>query len=279
MEKGKQEATNRVTKLKKQARTIRKDIINMIYHSQSGHPGGALSCTDILTVLYFDILHVDPEKPKDPDRDRFILSKGHACPAWYACLAEKGFFDTSHLNTLRQFGSILQGHPDMNKTPGVDINTGSLGHGASEAIGMALEGKMTKKNFHVYAVLGDGELNEGIIWEAAMSAGKFSLDNLTFIIDYNHLQLDGTTEQIMPLEPLAQKFESFGWETMEIDGHDIQQIITSIEKRNEISGKPVCIIAQTVKGKGVSFMENQRGWHGKAPNDEEFIQAMKELGE
>ncbi len=274
-----QNLNERVERLTVQAREIRKDIIRMIYKSQSGHPGGALSCTDILTVLYFDTMKIDPLNPKDPDRDRFILSKGHACPAWYSCLAEKGFFPMHHLDTLRQFGSILQGHPDMKKTPGVDINTGSLGLGASEAIGMALEGKMTKKDFQVYAVLGDGELNEGVIWEAAMSAGKFGLDNLTYFIDYNHLQLDGTTEQVMPLEPLAQKFESFGWETINIDGHSIVEILTAIEKRKTIKGKPVCIIAQTVKGKGVSFMENQRGWHGKAPNEEQYTQAMQELRE
>ncbi len=272
-----QHLQEKVEHLTAQAREIRKDIISMIYASQSGHPGGALSCTDILTVLYFDVMKLDPKNPKDPSRDRFVLSKGHACPAWYSCLAEKGFFEKSHLNTLRQFGSILQGHPDMKKTPGVDINTGSLGLGASEAIGMALEGKFTKKDFHVYTVLGDGELNEGVVWEAAMSAGKFALDNLTYFVDYNHLQIDGTTEQVMPLEPLAQKFQSFGWETIDIDGHNIEEILSAIEKRKSIKGKPVCIIAQTVKGKGVSFMENERGWHGKAPNEEQYRQAMKEL--
>ena len=274
-----QKMDERVARLTHLARVNRRNIVKMIYQSQSGHPGGALSCTDIMTALYFDLMHINPENPKDPDRDRFVLSKGHACPAWYSCLCEKGFFPKHHLKTLRQFGSILQGHPDMKKTPGVDINTGSLGLGASEAIGMALEGKMTHRDFHVFAVLGDGELNEGIVWEAVMSANKYKLDNLTYFVDYNHLQIDGTTEEVMPLEPLAMKFESFGWQVLNIDGHSIEEILSAVGKRMAMKGSPVCIIAQTVKGKGVSFMENERGWHGKAPDEKQYLQAMKDLGE
>ncbi|MCF7942793.1 MAG: transketolase [Spirochaetia bacterium] len=268
----------RVSQLEDTARMVRINIIDMIHTAQSGHPGGALSAADFMTALYFDILDIRPEEPRWVDRDRLILSKGHACPVWYACLAMKGFFPMKELKTLRKFESILQGHPDMNKTPGVDMTTGSLGQGLSAAVGMALEGKMTGRDFSVFAVVGDGELNEGQIWEAAASAAMYELDNLVLIVDANRLQMDGHTCDVMNMEPIDAKFEAFNWEVHSLDGHDMRQVLTALEQaKRQKDGKPVCIIARTVKGKGVSFMEDVRVWHGKAPNDREYERAMKEL--
>jgi len=261
--------------LREVAQEVRLNIIDMIYTAQSGHPGGALSAADIVTALYFDIMKFDPKNPKWSDRDRFILSKGHACPVWYACLAMTGFFPMEELKTLRKINSILQGHPDKLKTPGVDMTTGSLGQGLSLGVGMALEGKLVKKDYHIFVVLGDGELNEGMIWEAAASAYKYHLDNLVAIVDLNHLQMDGFTEEVMPMEPIDKKFESFNWEVMTIDGHNMEEILLALEKAKTIKGKPICIIANTVKGKCVDFMENIREWHGMAPNEKQYKKAIE----
>lgn len=265
----------RIKYLKKKAQEVRINIIDMIYTAQSGHPGGSLSAADIVTALYFDIMKFDPKNPNWPDRDRFILSKGHACPVWYACLAMKGFFPLKELKTLRQIDSILQGHPDKLKTPGVDMTTGSLGQGLSLGVGMSLEGKLVKKDYHVYVIIGDGEINEGMIWEAAASAHKYHLNNLIAILDRNHLQLDGCTEDVMPMEPIDKKFKSFNWEVMNIDGHDMKEILLALEKAKTIKGKPTCIIAHTIKGKCVNFMENIREWHGKPPDEEQYRQAVE----
>lgn len=268
----------RIAYLKETAREVRMRIVDMIFKAQSGHPGGALSATDIVTALYFDILKIDPKNPGWKERDRFVLSKGHACPVWYASLAMKGYFPLEELDTLRRFESILQGHPDKNKTPGVDMTTGSLGQGLSMGVGMALESRMSKIPFNVYVMIGDGELQEGQNWEAAASAAKFGLDNLVAIIDANRLQMDGFTSEVMPMDPIDKKFQAFNWDTMEIDGHDMSQIVEALEKaRDNSSGRPLCIIARTVKGKGVSFMEDVREWHGKAPNEAELQQALSEL--
>jgi transketolase len=269
----------RVAFLTEQAKEVRLRIIDMIHAAQSGHPGGSLSATDIVTALYFDILKVDPKKPKNPDRDRFVLSKGHACPVWYANLALRGFFPLAELKTLRQFESILQGHPVSTKTPGVDATTGSLGIGFAQAVGMALEGKMLKKNYKVYAVLGDGELQEGVVWEAAGSANKFKLDNLVAVIDNNGLQNDGFSKDIMPMEPIDKKFEAFGWTVKRINGHVMEEVLAALDEAKAHKGTPFCIVAATVKGRGVSFMENVRGWHGKPPSDKEYEQAAGEIRE
>lgn len=263
--------------LKLKATKIRRNIVNMIYLASSGHPRGALSITDILTVLYFTEMNVDPLNPKDENRDRFVLSKGHASAALYATLAERGFIQNEDLLGFRKLDSNLQGHPDMNKVPGVDMTTGSLGQGLSTANGMALAGKLDNKNYRVYCVLGDGEIEEGQVWEAAMSASHYKLDNLCVIVDNNNLQIDGTVDKVMSPYPIAEKFESFGFNVIEIDGHDYKQIIEAFENAKKITGKPTAIIAKTIKGKGVSFMENQASWHGKAPTEEEFTQAMKDL--
>lgn len=256
---------------------VRYHIIDMIYAAQSGHPGSSLSAADIMTALYFDLARVDPANPHWHDRDRIILSKGHGCPVWYTCLAMRGFFPMEELKTLRQFESILQGHPDMKKTPGVDMTTGSLGHGLSLGVGMALEGKLDKRTHTVYVLLGDGEINEGQIWEASASAAKYSLDNLIAIIDKNNLQMDGFTQEIMPMESLDKKFAAFNWQVLRMNGHDMKEILITMETAKEIEGSPVCIIAETIKGKGVSYMENVRMWHGKVPNKEEYEQAIKDI--
>jgi transketolase len=266
-----------ITLLEAQARQIRKDILTMIHAAHSGHPGGSLSAADVVTALYFHFMHVDPARPRWEDRDRFVLSKGHACPVWYACLARKGFFPVEWLLTLRQIDSLLQGHPDMLKTPGVDMTTGSLGQGLSAAVGMALGLKLDHKPARVYAVLGDGELDEGQVWEAALSAAKYRLDNLLAFVDYNNLQLDGRCDQIMPVEPLAAKWDAFNWQVLEMDGHNMPQIVETIETALQVRGRPTVIIAHTVKGKGVSFMENDCDWHGRAPDDEQYAQAIREL--
>lgn len=259
------------------ARKVREDIIDEVYHAKSGHPGGSLSITDILTVLYFKEMNVNPENPEWEDRDRFVLSKGHCSPALYSCLANRGFFPVEDLKTFRNINSYLQGHPDKNKVPGVDMTTGSLGQGLSAANGMAIAGKMDEKDYRVYCVLGDGEIEEGQIWEAAMAANKYKLDNLCVIVDNNNLQIDGTIEEVMSSYPIDEKFKSFGFQVINIDGHDIEEIIKAFEVARNVKGKPTCIIAKTIKGKGVAFMENQAGWHGKAPNEEQYKQAIEEL--
>jgi len=268
-----------VLELKRMANQIRQDIITMLVPAKSGHPGGSLSAADILAALYFHEMNVNPEDPHWADRDRFVLAKGHAAPVLYAALAEKGFFPKEEILGLRQTGRILQGHPDMKKVPGVDMSTGSLGQGLSAANGMALAGKLDKKDFRVYVVLGDGEMAEGQVWEAAMAAAHYKLDNVIAVLDYNGLQIDGTTHKIMSSDPLNDKWKAFGWHVIEVDGHDIEDLLAAFAEAKSIKGKPTILIARTVKGKGVSFMENQVGWHGNAPNAEQAEQALKELGE
>ena len=255
---------------------VRMGIIEGVHSAKSGHPGGSLSCADILTYLYFAKMNIDPKNPKMENRDRFVLSKGHAAPALYSVLANRGYFDTKLLKTLRKIGSILQGHPDMKHIPGVDMSTGSLGQGISAAVGMALSAKHFGNDFKVYTVLGDGEIEEGQVWEAAMFAANKGLSNLTAFVDYNNLQIDGTIEEVNSAAPIDKKFEAFNWHTIVIDGHDFDQIEAALTEAEAVD-KPVAIIAKTVKGKGVSFMENQVGWHGSAPNDEQYEQAMAEL--
>ncbi|MEE1245238.1 MAG: transketolase [Acutalibacteraceae bacterium] len=262
--------------LKITACKVRMGIIEGVHSAKAGHPGGSLSCADILTYLYFAHMNVDPKNPKMPNRDRLVLSKGHAAPALYSVLAQKGYFEVETLKTLRQIGSILQGHPDMKHIPGVDMSTGSLGQGISCAVGMALSSKHFGDNYNVYTVLGDGEIEEGQVWEAAMFAANKKLSNLTAFVDYNNLQIDGTIEEVNSAYPIDEKFKAFNWHTITIDGHDFEQIESALKEAATVD-KPVAIIANTVKGKGVSFMENQCGWHGVAPNDEQYEQAMSEL--
>ena len=257
---------------------IRKDIVSMICKSKSGHPGGSLSAVEILTALYFDQMNIDPTNPKMEDRDRFVLSKGHAAPALYATLAQRGYFAKDELNNLRQLGSMLQGHPDMKKVPGVEMSTGSLGQGFSVACGMAMAAKLDNAPWNVYALLGDGEVQEGIIWEAAMSAAHYKLDNMIAFLDYNGLQIDGEVESVMSINPIEDKFRTFGWNVITIDGHDFDQIFAALDMAKDTVDKPTMIIAKTVKGKGVSFMENQASWHGSAPSEEQLEQALSELG-
>lgn len=266
-----------IEELKTMAKKVRRGIIEEVYKAQSGHPGGSLSVADILTVLYFDELNVDEKNPKWEDRDRLVLSKGHCSPALYSCLANRGFFDVEKLTTFRNIESKLQGHPDMTKVPGVDMTTGSLGQGLSAANGMAIAGKMNNKNYRVYCILGDGEIEEGQIWEAAMASSKYKLDNLCVIVDNNNLQIDGTIDKVMSPYPIDEKFKSFGFQIINIDGNDIEEIKKAFEVAKNVKEKPVCIIAKTTKGKGVSFMENKAEWHGKAPNEEQYKQAMEEL--
>ena len=263
--------------LEKTAKGIRRDIVKMIGKAASGHPGGSLSAVEILSLLYFEKMNVDPKDPKKADRDRFVLSKGHAAPVLYATLAAKGFFDASELDNLRQVGAILQGHPDMKKIPGVDMSTGSLGQGISAAVGMALGAKIDAADWKTYVLLGDGELQEGLVWEAAMSAAHYKLDNLCVIIDNNGLQIDGNIADVMSPYPIPEKLKAFGFEVAEIDGHDFEQMEAAFAKAKETKGVPFAIVMKTTKGKGVSYMENQAGWHGKAPNDEEYEKAMTEL--
>lgn len=264
--------------LKERANQLRKTALTMIYEAQSGHPGGSFSAADIIAALYFDELRLNPQNPNWPDRDRFVLSKGHVCPVLYAALGMRGYFPESVLHTLRQEGSMLQGHPSMLKCPGIDISTGSLGQGASCAAGMALAGKRDGKDYRVFTMVGDGELNEGIVWEAMMTANKYRLDNYIMILDNNGLQLDGPAETVMPPLDLSLKAAAFGFETYDIDGHDMAQILDAFEKiRASQNGRPKFINARTVKGKGVDFMENQVGWHGTAPNAEQYANAMAQL--
>ncbi len=264
-------------KLKKIANEIRKDIVREVHSAKSGHPGGSLSAADIFTYLYFEELNIDPADPKKADRDRFVLSKGHVAPGLYATLAHRGYFPVEDLITLRHVGSYLQGHPDMKHIPGVDMSSGSLGQGISSAVGMALSAKLTGEDYRVYTLLGDGEIQEGQVWEAAMFAGHRKLDNLVIIVDNNGLQIDGNIADVCSPYPIAEKFRAFNFETIEINAHDFDEIAAAFKKAKEIKGKPTAIIAKSVKGKGVSFMENQAGWHGKAPNDEQFAVAMADL--
>jgi transketolase len=266
-----------VEELKKISKEIRRGIIEAVYNGKSGHPGGSLSCADILTVLYFNQMNIDPEKPTDPARDRFVLSKGHAAPALYSTLANRGFFSKEELTTLRQLGSKLQGHPDMNKVPGVDATTGSLGQGLSIANGMAIASKINSNGLRVYCLLGDGEIEEGQIWEAAMTASQYKLDNLCVIVDNNNLQIDGAIEDVKNSYPIDKKFESFGFYVIQVDGNNIEELINAFQTAKMVKKMPTVIIAKTIKGKGVSFMENQVGWHGKAPNDEQYNMALNEL--
>ncbi len=265
--------------LRSRAHAFRKTILKIITRAGSGHPGGSLSVIDLLTALYFHQLRHDPKNPAWPDRDRVVLSKGHACPAWYVVLAECGYFDPSHLWTMRQMGSILQGHPDMARTPGVDISTGSLGLGFSAAVGMALAGKRDGRPYRVYAVLGDGECQEGSVWEGAMFAAHYGLDNLIAIVDRNGIQQTGRTEERIRLDPLADKWRAFNWDVQEIDGHEMGAIVSALERATAAAGRPHAIIARTVKGKGVSFAEGAAGYHGKALTEDELARALAELDE
>lgn len=268
----------KISFLEGKAKEMRKTILTMIHEAHSGHPGGSLSATDIVTALYFDEMHVDPKDPKDPDRDRFILSKGHACPVQYSALAHLGYFPYETIYTLRQEGSILQGHPDMKRCPGIDISTGSLGQGLSCGVGMAIAGKRDHRNYRVFVVVGDGESDEGQIWEALETAAKYELDNLVVILDRNRIQNDDFCAEVMPNGDLVKKFEAFGCETQHINGHSMAEIVDALDniRRSEFKG-PHAIVAETVKGKGVSFMEDQPKWHGTAPNDEELRDALSEV--
>lgn len=263
--------------LEKMANEICKDIVTAVHSAKSGHPGGSLSSADIFTYLYFEEMNVDPANPKWEDRDRFVLSKGHVAPGLYSTLAEKGYFPKEDLKTLRHTGSYLQGHPDMKHIPGIDMSSGSLGQGVSVAVGMAAAGKYDKKDYRVYTLTGDGEIQEGQIWEAAMWAGHRKLDNLVVIVDNNNLQIDGSVEDVCSPYPIDKKFEAFNFHVINIDGNDFDQIRAAFKEARETKGMPTAIIAKTVKGKGVSFMENAAGWHGKAPNDEEYEIAMADL--
>lgn len=265
--------------LERHAREVRKGVIIGTHAAKSGHPGGSLSSADIMTHLYFEEMNIDPKDPRRVDRDRLVLSKGHCAPGLYSVLAERGFFPKSDLESLRHIGSHLQGHPNMNDTPGVDMSTGSLGQGVSAAVGMALSSKSFGPEYRVYALLGDGEIEEGQVWEAAMFAGNHALDNLCVIVDNNGLQIDGTIEEVNSAQPIAGKFRAFGFHVVEVaDGSDFDQLRAAFAEARATKGAPTCIVAKTVKGRGVSFMEGQVGWHGKAPNDEEFAIAMAELG-
>jgi len=269
----------KIAKLSMIATKIRKHAIEAVYHAASGHPGGSLSIADVLAVLYFDVMNIDVQNPNWEDRDRFVLSKGHCSPALYGALAERGFFPVEEIKKFRQIDSFLQGHPDMKGVPGVDMSTGSLGQGICAANGMALAAKLDKKDYRVYAILGDGELEEGQVWEAAMFAAHYKLDNLTAFVDFNGLQIDGNIAEVMSPLPIDEKFQAFGWNVLTIDAHDFNQIEEAIHQAKNTKGKPTVIILKSIKGKGVSFMENQAEWHGSAPNKEQYEQAMKELNE
>lgn len=268
-----------VEALKKIAKEVRKGIIEEVYNAKSGHPGGALSCADILTVLYFNQMNIDEKRPNDPNRDRLVLSKGHAAPALYSVLAQKGYFDKELLQTFRKIGSNLQGHPDMNKVAGVDMTTGSLGQGISTAVGMAIASKMDSAGCRIYCVVGDGEIEEGQVWEALMAASKNKLDNLCVILDNNNLQIDGEVEKVGGINNITEKFLSFGFNVVNIDGHNIDSLIDAFTTAKQTKEKPTAIISKTIKGKGVSFMENKAEWHGKAPNKEEYETAILNIEE
>ena len=268
----------RAAELEAIARELRFRIVDMVHTAQSGHCGGSLSAADIVTALYFELMILDPSRPDLPERDRFVLSKGHACPVQYSALALRGYFPVEELGTLRRLHSRLQGHPVQGKLPGIEVTTGSLGVGFCEAVGIALEARLAKAAWRVWTLLGDGELNEGAIWEGAAAAVKFGLDNLVAIVDRNGLQNDGRCEDIMPMGAITDKFRSFGWEVFEMDGHDMRNILAVLRSAALVRGRPACVVARTVKGKGVSFMENVRDWHGKAPSDEQYAKAAAELG-
>lgn len=253
--------------------------LQCVYEAASGHPGGSMSAMDLLTVLYFDVMHIDPEKPQDPNRDRFVLSKGHCTPALYSILALRGYFPVEELHKFRRIDAHYSGHPDMVHVKGVDMSTGSLGQGISAAVGMAIAGKLDQKDYRVYTILGDGEIEEGQTWEAAMAAAKYKLDNLCAVVDVNGLQIDGKTSDVMPSEPLDKKYEAFGWHVIHCDGHDYEDIEAAFEAAKTVKGKPTMILANTVKGKGISYMENNAGWHGKAPNQEQYETGKTELTE
>ena len=263
--------------LAKTAAKVRINAVTAVYSAKSGHPGGSLSCADILTYLYFKEMNIDPKNPNKPDRDRFVLSKGHCSPALYGVLAERGYFDASEIKSFRKLGSFLQGHPDMKETPGVDMTTGSLGQGVSAACGMALNAKLFNKDYRTYAILGDGELEEGQCWEAAMFAAHYKLDNLCVAIDFNGLQIDGNITDVMNVTPIDEKFKAFGFNVITIDAHNFDEIDAAYAAAKTVKGKPTAIIAKSIKGKGVSFMENEAGWHGMAPSAEQYEQAMTEL--
>ena len=270
--------TNNYAELAEKARRIRINALKAIHAAKSGHPGGSLSSADILATLYFGELNIDPKNPKMTDRDKFVLSKGHAVPALYAALGERGFYEVSEMMTLRQVGSKFQGHPNMSKVPGIEMSTGSLGQGFSAAVGMAIAGKIDKNPGRVYALTGDGELQEGIVWEAAMQAAHRKLDNLVAIVDLNGLQIDGKVSDVKCVCPVDEKFRSFGWNVINVDGHNFEELTTAFDEAKKCGGVPTAIIAHTHKGKGVSFMEDNAGWHGKAPSDEELAAAIEELG-
>ena len=270
--------TNNYAELAEKARRIRINALKAIHAAKSGHPGGSLSSADILATLYFGELNIDPKNPKMADRDKFVLSKGHAVPALYAALGERGFYEVSEMMMLRQVGSKFQGHPNMNKVPGIEMSTGSLGQGFSAAVGMAIAGKIDKNPGRVYALTGDGELQEGIVWEAAMQAAHRKLDNLVAIVDLNGLQIDGKVSDVKCVCPVDEKFRSFGWNVINVDGHNFEELTTAFDEAKKCGGVPTAIIAHTHKGKGVSFMEDNAGWHGKAPSDEELAAAIEELG-
>ena len=260
------------------ARRVRIDIIKSTYHAGSGHPGGSLSAADIITALYFGEMNIDPEHPDMKGRDRFVLSKGHAVPAQYSALAERGYFPVSDIMTLRKLGSAFQGHGNMHLVPGIEMSTGSLGQGFSASVGMALANKLDNNGARVYTLLGDGEIQEGLVWEAAMAAAHYKLSDLTAIVDWNGLQIDGRNEDVMTVAPIKEKFESFGWHALSIDGHDFKQIFDALDAARAETERPTVIVAKTIKGKGVSFMEDQVGWHGKAPKEDEAKQAVEDLG-
>jgi len=266
-----------IVKLEGHAKTIRRDIINMLTEAGSGHPGGSLSCADIVAALYFHVMRHDPSKPDWPDRDRFLMSKGHCAPTWYSALARSGYFPVEWLSTLRKIDSSLQGHPDMIKTPGVEMSSGSLGQGLSIANGMALAGKIDGRDYRVYIVLGDGEIQEGQVWEAAMTAAHHKLDNVCAVVDNNGLQIDGPVDEIKSLGSIPAKWESFGWHIIEVDGHNMKQILDAYEEAHGVEGRPVMIVARTVKGKGVSFMEDKVDFHGVAPSEDEREAAVAEI--
>lgn len=267
----------KIAELEKRAKAVRRNIVSSVTEAKSGHPGGSLSAADILTVLYFAEMKVDPHQPADADRDRFVLSKGHAAPVLYGVLAERGFFPHAELMTLRKIDSRLQGHPSMKSLPGIDMSTGSLGQGLSAASGMALAGRLDGRDYRVFALLGDGELEEGMVWEAAMFAAHYKLDNLTAFVDYNGLQIDGPVSEVMSPLPIPEKWEAFGWNVIQIDGHDIAAIYDAIQTAKTVKGKPTMIVARTVKGKGVCEMENVVDWHGKAPSSEECAKFLSQL--
>ena len=269
--------TKRKTELAIIANRVRKHALTGVYNAQSGHPGGSLSVADVLTLLYFEVMNIDPKNPKMEDRDRLVLSKGHTAPALYGVLAERGFFPVENVYTLRKIDSIMQGHPDMKNIPGVDMSTGSLGQGVSAAGGMALSAKLDGKDFRVYAILGDGELEEGQVWEQAMFASHYHLDNMTIFVDFNGLQIDGDVTEVMNPTPIDKKFEAFGWNVIVCSAHNFDELYDAIEKAKACKGKPTAIIMKSIKGKNVSFMENRAEWHGSAPNEEQFNQAIAEL--